>query len=58
MVKANVQLTDSTQTVVFDKQIDAAQRMRGENTLVKESLGKTVSKELKQLPGLKAPDEQ
>jgi hypothetical protein len=52
-LKADVQLTDTAHKVIFDKEIDAAQRTRGENMLVVETLGNKVKKELMKLPDLK-----
>lgn len=58
-LKVDVQLSDPAQKVIFDKEIDASQRMRGENMLVVRTLGGKVKKEFMKLPELKpaAPEQ-
>ena len=52
VIKVNVQLTDSTRNVLFNKDINAAKRIRGESMTVTKGLAKKVKEELTKLPDL------
>lgn len=54
-LKTDVKLTDGTQKVVFNGEIDTAQRMRGESMLVTQSLAKKIKSELLKSPNLNVP---
>jgi len=56
VIKAHVQLTDASHRVLLDKDMNGAERLRGENIVATKHLSKKIEKELAKLPGVKPPN--
>jgi hypothetical protein len=56
VIKAHVRLTDASNRVLLDKDMNGAERLRGENIVATKHLSKKIAKELAKLPGVKPPN--
>jgi hypothetical protein len=56
VIEAHVRLTDPSNRVLLDKDMNGAERLRGENIVATKHLSKKIEKELAKLPGVKPPN--
>jgi hypothetical protein len=53
VIKARIRLTDASNRVLLDKDMNGAERLRGENIAATKHLSQKIKKELAKLPGVK-----
>jgi hypothetical protein len=53
VIKAHIRLTDASNRVLLDKDMNGAERLRGENIVATRHLSQRIKKELAKLPGVK-----
>jgi hypothetical protein len=56
VIESHVRLTDPSNRVLLDKDMNGAERLRGENIVATKHLSKKIEKELAKLPGVKPPN--
>jgi hypothetical protein len=56
VIKAHVRLTDASNRVLLDEDMNGAERLRGENIVATKHLSRKIEKELAKLPGVKPPN--
>jgi hypothetical protein len=56
VIKAHVRLTDASNRVLLDEDMNGAERLRGENIVATKHLSKKIEKELAKLPAVKPPN--
>lgn len=56
MIKTHIRLTDASNRVLLDKDMNGAERLRGENIVATKNLSKKIKKELAKIPDVKAPN--
>jgi hypothetical protein len=54
VIKAHIRLTDASNRILLDKDMNGAERLRGENIVAAKHLSQKIKKELAKLPDVKA----